>query len=62
MSETVAVNLPEINNLKRTIQSQRKDNDLPPAPLRGEDIPVLPERHYQVTKAGEQFLIFHSGY
>ena len=60
ISETAAVNLPQINNLKRTIHSQRKDNDLPPTPLRREDIPVLPER-YQVTKAGEQFLIFDSG-
>ena len=34
--------------------------DLPPTPLRSEDIPVLPER-YQVTKAGEQFLNFDSG-
>ena len=60
ISEAAAVNLPQINNLKRTIHSQRKDNDLPPTPLRREDIPVLPER-YQVTKAGEQFLIFDSG-
>ena len=60
ISETAAVNLPQINNLKRTIQSQQKDNDLPPTPLRREDIPVLPER-YQVAKAGEQFLIFDSG-
>ena len=57
---TAAVNLPQINNLKRTIHSQRKDDDSPPTPLRREDIPVLPER-YQVTKAGEQFLIFDSG-
>ena len=44
----------------RAIHSQRKDNGFPPTPLRREDIPVLPER-YQVTKAGEQFLIFDSG-
>ena len=60
ISETAAVNLPQINNLKRTIHSQRKDNDLPPTPLRREDIPVLPERHL-VTKTGEIFLIFDSG-
>ena len=40
--ETAAVNLPQINNLKRTIHSQRKDNNLPPTPLRREDITVLP--------------------
>ena len=60
ISETAAVNLPQINNLKRTIHSQRKDNDLPPTPLRREDIPVLPER-YQVTKTGKQFQSFDSG-
>ena len=60
ISETAAVNLPQINNLKPKIHSQRKDNDLPPTPLRRQDIPVLPER-YQVTKAWEQFLIFDSG-
>ena len=60
ISETAAINLPQINNLKRTIHSQRKDNDLPPAPLRREDIPVLPGR-YQVTQAGEQFMIFDRG-
>ena len=62
VSETAAVNLSQINNLKGTIHSQRKGNDLPPTPLRGEDIPVLPERYYQVTKVCEQFLIFDSGY
>ena len=60
ISETAAANLPQINNLKRTIHSQRKDSDLPPTLLLKEDIPVLPER-YQVKKAGEQFLIFDSG-
>ena len=60
ISETAAINLPQINNLKRTIHSQRKDNDLPPAPLCREDIPVLPGR-YQVTQAGEQFMIFDRG-
>ena len=58
--ETAAVNLPQVSNLKRTILSQRKDNDLPPTPLRREDIPVLEER-CQVIEAGEQFLIFDSG-
>ena len=60
ISETAAINLPQINNLKRTIPSQRKENYLHPIPLGREDIHVLPER-YQVTKAGEQFLIFDSG-
>ena len=60
ISETAAANLPQINNLKRTIHAQRKDSDLPPTLLLKEDIPVLPER-YQVKKAGEQFLIFDSG-
>ena len=60
ISETAAVNLPQINNLKCTIHSQRKDNDLPPAPLCREDIPVLPGR-YRVTKAGKQFMFFDSG-
>ena len=44
ISETAAVNLQQINDLKRTIHSQRKDNDLPPTPLRREDIPVLPKK------------------
>ena len=52
ISETATVSLPQINNLKGTIHSQRKDNDLPSTPLRRKDIPVLPER-CQVTKAGE---------
>ena len=60
ISETAAVNLPQINNLKCTIHSQRKDNDLPPALLCREDIPVLPGR-YRVTKAGKQFMFFDSG-
>ena len=59
ISETAAVNLPQINNLKSTIHSQRKDTDLLSTPLRREDIPVLAER-YHITKAGEQFLIFDS--
>ena len=58
--EIAAFNLPQVSNLKRTILSQRKDNDLPPTPLRREDIPVLEER-CQVIEAGEQFLIFDSG-
>ena len=58
--ETAAVNLPQIKNLKLAFHSQRKDNDLPPTPLRRENNPVLPER-YEVSKAGEQFLIFDSG-
>ena len=58
--ETAAVNLPQINNLKRTIHSQRKGNDFPPRPLRREDLPVLPEG-CQVTRTGEQFLIFDRG-
>ena len=58
--KTAAVNLQQISNLKRTIHSQRKDNDLPPTPLCREDTPLLRER-YQVIKVGEQFLIFDSG-
>ena len=42
ISETAVVNVPQINNLKRTIHSQRKDNNLPPTPLRREDISALP--------------------
>ena len=60
ISETAPVNLPQINNLKCKIHSQRKDNDLRPKPLRREDIPVLPER-CQVTKDGEEFPIFDGG-
>ena len=60
ISQTAAVNLPQMNNLKRMIHSPRKDNNLPPIPVRREDILVLPERD-QVTKAGDQFLIFDSG-
>ena len=60
ISEIAALNLTQINSLKRTIHSQRKENGLPPTPLRREDIPVLPKR-YQVAKAGEEFLIFDSG-
>ena len=60
ISQTAAVNLPQMNNLKRMIHLQRKDNNLPPIPLRREDILVLPERD-QVTKAGDQFLIFDFG-
>ena len=54
ISETAAVNLLQINNLKHTIHSQGKDNDLPPTPLRSEE-------RYQVTKAGEQFLVLIVG-
>ena len=45
ISETTPANLPQIHNLKRTIHSQRKDNHLPPIPLRRKEIPVLPERY-----------------
>ena len=48
----------QINKLKRTIHSQRKDNDLTPTLLRREDA-MLPER-YQITRAGEYFLTFAS--
>ena len=58
--KTAAVNLQQISNLKCTIHSQRKDNDLPPTPLCREDTPLFRER-YQVIKVGEQFLIFGSG-
>ena len=50
----------QVNNLKHTIYPQRKDNDLPPKPLCTEDVPLLLERH-QVTKSGEQFLVFDGG-
>lgn len=61
VSQSAAVNLPQLNNIKRNIRAQRKDQNVPPNPLRREDIPVIPQR-FQVTNAGDQFLFFDSGF
>ena len=43
ISEGSAANLPPINNIRRTIRSQRQTNEnLPPNPQHRRDIPVLP--------------------
>ena len=55
-----AVNLPNLSNLRRNIRHQRQQQDILPAPLRREDVPVLPQQ-YQVTATGERFLLFDSG-
>ena len=58
-SAAVAANLPRIENLKRTICSQRRD-DHPPTPVLRAAIPLLPLQ-YQQTLNGERFLLFDSG-
>lgn len=60
ISQSAAVNLPQLNSIRRNIRAQRQDRNVLPTPLRRQDIPVLPQQ-YQVTAAGDQFLLFDSG-
>lgn len=60
ISQTAAVNLPSMDNLRRNIRAVRQERNLPPLPLNRAAIPVLPHQ-YQVTENGDQFLLFDSG-
>ena len=60
MSEAVAVNLPLLDYLGRNIRSQQQNRHRHPNPIVREALPELPPE-YQVTSAGERFLIHDSG-
>ena len=60
ISQSAAVNLPQMNTIRRNIRAQRQDRNILPTPLRREDVPILPQQ-YQLTAAGDQFLLFDSG-
>ena len=51
---SAVANLARIENIKRTIRSQRKDNDQPPNPIARAAIPVLPMQ-YQETLTVNDF-------
>ena len=60
VSEGVAANLPSIDTLRRNVRHSRQDRDLPPNPIRREDIPALPPA-YNITTNGDPFLVLDSG-
>ena len=61
ISPAAAANLPALSNIRRTIRSQRQNNEnLPPLPATRAAIPVLPVE-FQTTISGQQFLLYDSG-
>ena len=60
LTSTVAVNLPNLSNLRRNILLQRQEKNILPNPLRKEDVPML-VLEYQMTGTSERFLLFDSG-
>ena len=60
VSETAAVNMPSLENIRRNIRYQRQDNPLP-NPLHRNDIPAILPHEYQVTSMEEPFLLLDSG-
>ena len=60
VSEAVAFNLPSLDHLGRNIRSQRQNRHRHANPVVREALPELPPE-YQVTSAGERFLIHDSG-
>ena len=61
VSEGAAANLPSIQNIRRTIRSQKHNNDnLPPLPTSRDAIPILPI-DFQTSLSGQQFLLHDSG-
>ena len=60
LTQTAALNLPNLSNLKRNIRRQRQEQNILPNPPRKEDVPVLPHE-YQMIGTGEIFLLFDSG-
>lgn len=61
ISPAAAVILPGLSNMRRTIRSQRQNNEtLPPLPPTRAAIPVLPAE-FQTTTSGQQFLLHDSG-
>ena len=60
ISPTAAVNLSNVEHLRRTIRSQRHGaSDVMPEPVNRQAIPLLP-MEYQQTLVGERFLLFDS--
>ena len=57
---TTAVNLPAMKDIKKMIRRHRFDNNIPPIPLRRQDIPVIAQP-YQLTNGGAQSLLFDCG-
>ena len=60
VSEAVAFNLPSLDHLGRNIRSQRQNRHRHANPVVREALQELPPE-YQVTSAGERFLIHDSG-
>ena len=59
ISEAAAVNLPDVQNVRRTIRMQRPHHGLP-NPANRVQVPAIPPE-YQLTSNGLQFLIYDSG-
>ena len=59
ISESSAINLPVVENLRRNIRSAHQERNLTPLPINTTAIPVLPIE-FQATVSGVQFL-FDSG-
>ena len=57
--QTVAVNMPLTNSIRRNIRLQRKNKHQHPNPIGREAVPELPAEYHQ-TATGEQFLIHDS--
>ena len=60
LSEAASLNMPSMEQLRRTIRSQRHVQNNIPNPAHREDLPILPLQ-YQQTSTGEPFLLHGSG-
>ena len=57
VSETTALALPSLSNMRHNIRRQRDDHNMPAVPQQKEDIPVLPN-NYQITNRRSLSLIW----
>ena len=60
ISDGVAIQLPSLGNISRTIRRQRQERNAHPNPPSREAIPILP-LEFQQTDNGEEFLFYDSG-
>lgn len=61
ISPAAAANLTQLDNMRRTVRSQRQTNEnLPPLPASRGTIPILP-LEFQTRSSGQMFLLNDSG-
>ena len=60
LTQTAALNLPNLSNLRRYIRRQRQELNISANPPRKKDVPVLPHE-YQMTGTGKKDEIFQTG-